>query len=89
MSSELGAALGIAILGSIATAVYRAGAPAGADDTIGGVTDPALLDAARDAFTQGLQVAASVAAAVLVAAAIVAIAALRRVAAPQPAPAPV
>ena len=53
------------------------------------VTDPALLDSARDAFTQGLQVASSVAAAVLLAAAIVAVAALRRVPAAQPAAAEV
>jgi DHA2 family multidrug resistance protein-like MFS transporter len=89
-SAELGGALGIAILGSIATAVYRgaipAGAPAAARDTLGGAvaaseraSDPALLDTAREAFTQGLQVAASAGAAVLVAAAIVAAAMLRRV----------
>ena len=89
-SSELGGALGIAILGSIATAVYRgavpAGAPDGARDTLGGavaaserLSDPALLDSARDAFTDGLQVAASVGAVVLVVAAIVTAAMLRRV----------
>ncbi len=77
-SSELGAALGIAILGSIATAVYRGAAPDGAGETIGAVSDPALLDDAREAFTQGLVVASSVASAVLVAAALVAIATLRR-----------
>jgi DHA2 family multidrug resistance protein-like MFS transporter len=89
-SAELGGALGIAILGSIATAVYRgavpASAPDAARDTLGGavaaserLSDPALLDSARDAFTQGLQVAASLGAAVLVAAAVVAAAMLRRV----------
>jgi DHA2 family multidrug resistance protein-like MFS transporter len=88
-SSELGGALGIAILGSIATAVYRGAIPAGAPDpardTLGGavaasrrLSDPALLDTARDAFTQGLQVAASISAAVLVAAAIVTATMLRR-----------
>jgi DHA2 family multidrug resistance protein-like MFS transporter len=76
-SSELGGALGIAILGSIATAVYRAAAPAGAKDTIG-AADPAVLGAARDAFTQGMQVASGIAAAVLVAAAVVAVTMLRR-----------
>jgi DHA2 family multidrug resistance protein-like MFS transporter len=79
--SELGGALGIAILGSIATAVYRAGAPAGAKDTIGGAVatgDPAVVDGAREAFTQGMQVASSIAAAVLLAAAVVVLAMLRR-----------
>ncbi|HEX6388254.1 MAG TPA: MFS transporter [Solirubrobacteraceae bacterium] len=76
-SSELGAALGIAILGAIATAVYRAGAPDGAGETIGAVTDPALVEAARAAFTDGLQVASSVAAVVLLVAAVVAAATLR------------
>jgi MFS transporter, DHA2 family, multidrug resistance protein len=80
-SSELGGALGIAILGSIAAAVYRAGAPEGARDTIGGAVataDPAVADAACEAFTQGMQVAASIAAAVLVAAAVVVLAMFRR-----------
>jgi MFS transporter, DHA2 family, multidrug resistance protein len=76
-SSELGGELGIAVLGSIATAVYRAAAPAGAKDTIG-AADPAVLGAARDAFTQGMQVASGIAAAVLVVAAIVAVTMLRR-----------
>jgi DHA2 family multidrug resistance protein-like MFS transporter len=78
--AELGGALGVAILGSVGTAVYRNevddAVPAGvapetaeaARDTLGGATDAAgqlpdqlgavLLDAARDAFTQGLQAAA-------------------------------
>src|SRR4029453_18387977 len=78
-SSELGGALGIAILGSIGTAVYRGsvsdGIPRGvapdeadaARDTLGGAVAAAaelpdavaanLLEVARAAFTQGLQVA--------------------------------
>jgi DHA2 family multidrug resistance protein-like MFS transporter len=82
--AELGGALGIAILGSIGTAVYRnevsdtvpAGVPPAeaetARDTLGGavaaaerLTDPlgaALLDAAREAFVQGMQVTAVIAA---------------------------
>jgi MFS transporter, DHA2 family, multidrug resistance protein len=79
--SELGGALGIAVLGSIATAVYRAGAPVGAEDTIGGAVatgDGAVIDGAREAFTHGMQVASSIAAAVLVAAAFVVLAMLRR-----------
>ena len=79
-SSELGGALGIAILGSIATAVYRSAAPAGARDTIG-AADPAVLGAAREAFTQGMQVAASIAAVVLVVAAVVVVTMFRRPAA--------
>lgn len=76
-SSELGGALGIAILGSIGTAVYRASAPAGARDTIG-AADPSVLGAARDAFTQGTQVASGIAAVVLVVAAVVVVTMLRR-----------
>jgi len=79
-SSELGGALGIAILGSIGTAVYRSqmadevprGVPPAetetAKDTLGGAVETAgtlpgelgtgLLDAAREAFVQGLQIAA-------------------------------
>jgi DHA2 family multidrug resistance protein-like MFS transporter len=75
-SSELGVALGVAILGSIGTAVYRGqitetlppGLPeaqaAAASDTIvgadaaaeavGGGTGEALITAAREAFTSGL-----------------------------------
>jgi MFS transporter, DHA2 family, multidrug resistance protein len=77
-SSELGGALGIAILGTIGTAIYRSqvevpGAvpPDAADaarDTLGGAVATSgalpdalaadLLDSARDAFTDGVQVAA-------------------------------
>jgi DHA2 family multidrug resistance protein-like MFS transporter len=100
-SSELGGALGIAILGSIGTAVYRsavAGAvPAGvpphaaeaARDSLGGAVaaggrlpDPfaaELLRAAREAFTQGLQLTATISAAVVIAAGLLAVVALRRV----------
>ncbi|MGI5280163.1 MFS transporter [Streptomyces rochei] len=81
---ELGAALGIAVLGSIVTGVYRdftgpAGTPAAAHESLGGAVevaahlpDPtagALLDAARQAFVDGLTLAAGVGAAVLLAAA--------------------
>jgi DHA2 family multidrug resistance protein-like MFS transporter len=79
-SAEFGGALGIAILGSIGTAVYRSevvdAVPSGvphnaaeaARDTLGGAVAVAdelpdrlgagLLDAAREAFTQGLQLTA-------------------------------
>ncbi|WP_217254712.1 MFS transporter [Streptomyces sp. AC602_WCS936] len=81
---ELGAALGIAVLGSIVTGVYRdftgpAGTPAAAHESLGGAVEvaahlpapsaEALLDAARQAFVDGLTLAAGVGAAVLLAAA--------------------
>jgi MFS transporter, DHA2 family, multidrug resistance protein len=98
--TELGGALGIALLGSIATAVYRGQLtdtiPAGlephdadtARSTLAGATQlaetlPAHLDAplvnvARDAFTQGLHVAAIVSAAVAIAVAVLCATVLRR-----------
>ncbi|MFE1585701.1 MFS transporter [Streptomyces sp. NPDC058737] len=81
---ELGAALGIAVLGSIVTGVYRdftgpAGTPEAAHESLGGAveaaahlpgpTGQALLDSARQAFVDGLTLAAGVGAAVLLAAA--------------------
>jgi MFS transporter, DHA2 family, multidrug resistance protein len=91
-SSELGGALGLAILGTIGAAVYRAhtadAIPAAvpaeeaatASDTLGGAVEvadrlPPLLAAdvlapAREAFTQGLQVAATVSGILVVAAAV-------------------
>ncbi|GAA4793016.1 efflux MFS transporter LfrA [Actinomycetospora chlora] len=68
---ELGGALGTAVLGSLAAAVFtgRTGL-----ETLGGAVasglDPALLAAAREAFTAGLQVAAVLGAAVLAVAAV-------------------
>ena len=91
-SSELGGALGLAILGTIGTATYRsnvtdaipaelpADASATASDTLGGAVEVAarlpqplatdVLEPAREAFTQGLQVAATVSGILVVAAAI-------------------
>jgi len=85
-ATELGGALGIAILGAIGTAVYRTmlddtlprGLPSSvgepARDTLGGAVEAArrlteqraddLLHAAREAFTQGLEIAALVGAAI-------------------------
>ncbi len=99
--SELGGAIGIAVLGSIGTAIYRgqvadavlAGAPAQAAEAaraaLGGAVAAAgqlpdqlgapLLAAARDAFTQGLQVAAGISAGVVIGGAILAGVLLRRV----------
>ncbi|MEU4620117.1 MFS transporter [Actinoplanes sp. NPDC023801] len=92
-ATELGSALGIALLGSVAAAVYgsrMAGAdvPAGAGDTVGGAVDAAaalpagpgaqLLASARAAFTDGMQAAAYASAALLVVIAAVTVLSLRR-----------
>jgi MFS transporter, DHA2 family, multidrug resistance protein len=99
--TELGGALGIAILGSLGTAVYRnalanhlpAGVPfeAGqiARDTLGAAvivarqlpdqTGLALLTSARDAFVQGLHLAAGISAAIAIGAAVMAVTLLRHV----------
>ncbi|MGW0760606.1 MFS transporter [Streptomyces sp. NPDC002814] len=84
---ELGAALGIALLGSIVTGVYRgfagpAGTPDAAHESLGGAveaasgmpaqTSAAMLDAARQSFVDGLALAAGAGAAVLLAAAVAA-----------------
>ncbi len=81
---ELGAALGIALLGSVVTGVYRdfnapPGTPAEAHESLGGAvetaaslptpTGDALLNAAREAFTDGIALAAGAGAVVLLAAA--------------------
>ena len=79
---ELGAALGIALLGSIVTGVYRdfsapTGTPAAAYESLGGAvevatgmpadTGQAMLFSAREAFVDGLTLATGVGAAVLLA----------------------
>jgi DHA2 family multidrug resistance protein-like MFS transporter len=91
-SSELGGALGLAVLGTIGTAVYRgrtgdavyaelpADAAAAASDSLGGAVVVAeglphllatdVLEHAREAFTQGLQVAATVSGGLVLAAAL-------------------
>ncbi|GGT19130.1 MFS transporter [Streptomyces chromofuscus] len=84
---ELGAALGIALLGSIVTGVYKdfvapAGTPQAAHESLGGAveaaaglpasTSEALLDAARQSFVDGLTLASSVGALVLLSAAVAA-----------------
>ena len=94
--AELGGALGIALLGSIGTAVYRAelegalrpGLPdqaaSAARDTLGGAVGEAdslpapVLEAAADAFVQGLQLAALTGAVLMAATAAVAALVLRR-----------
>jgi MFS transporter, DHA2 family, multidrug resistance protein len=99
-SSELGGALGLALLGTLGTAVYRdhtadqipanvpSDAAASASDTLGGAVEVAarlpqalaadLLEPAREAFTQGLQVAATVSGLLMVAAAVMIAQLLRR-----------
>jgi DHA2 family multidrug resistance protein-like MFS transporter len=102
-SNEFGGALGLAILGSVGTAVYRSGMSSSSDlsgldasatevagDTLAGAVAVAatlpdgagapLLAAARDAFTDGLQATAVVAAAIVVVGAVLAAVLLRRVA---------
>ncbi|MCW7940994.1 MFS transporter [Streptomyces hygroscopicus] len=84
---ELGAALGIALLGSIVTGVYRdftgpIGTPAVARESLGGAvesaaamptaTGQALLSSAREAFVHGLTLATGAGAAVLLATAVAA-----------------
>jgi len=108
--SELGGALGIAVLGSIGTAIYRnrmaaalpEGLPGAASDdalhTLGGAVAVAqqldmplaaeLLDAARSAFTTGLQIAAATSALLAVALAVVVVGTLRRVGSGGEPPAP-
>ncbi|MEU6423111.1 MFS transporter [Streptomyces spiralis] len=90
---EFGGALGMAVLGSVGTAIYRheipSAAPAPAHETLGGAlavagqlpgrAGEALVTAARAAFTDGMRGAAVAAAAVLVVAAIAAATTLRRV----------
>ncbi|WP_369249368.1 MFS transporter [Streptomyces sp. R41] len=91
--AEFGGALGMAVLGSIGTAVYRheipAGAPAPAHETLGGAlavarqlpggAGQALATAAREAFTSGMQAAAVAGAVLLLGAAVLATATLRKV----------
>ncbi|MER5406778.1 MFS transporter [Streptomyces sp. NPDC002769] len=91
--AEFGGALGMAVLGSIGTAVYRHGIPSDAPDaareTLGGAlavahrlpgdTGGALVRAAREAFTDGMHAAAITGAVLLLGAAVLASATLRRV----------
>ncbi|MCX4829515.1 MFS transporter [Streptomyces sp. NBC_01016] len=91
--AEFGGALGMAVLGSIGTAVYRHGvpadAPAAAHETLGGAlavagqlpgdAGRALTAAAREAFTNGMQAAAIAGAVVLLAAAVLSVTTLRKV----------
>ncbi|MFG1667334.1 MFS transporter [Streptomyces sp. Y7] len=86
--AEFGGALGMAVLGSIGTAIYRHeipdSAPEAARETLGGalaVADgtPGLATVAREAFTSGMQGAAIAGAVLLAGAAVLAVVTLRRV----------
>ncbi|MGW4364259.1 MFS transporter [Nocardia takedensis] len=80
-SFELGNALGLALLGSLAALVFRSGgdyaATLGETIEIAG-TDTALSDAARASFVDGLHVATTVGAGLLVVMAVIAFVATRR-----------
>jgi DHA2 family multidrug resistance protein-like MFS transporter len=84
-SSELGGALGLAILGSIGAAIYRGGIPAHAPETIGDAVSTPFAGVAQDAFGSALTVTASISAAALSVTALVAFVLLRRSAAAAPA----
>lgn len=102
-AAELGGALGLAALGSIGVAIYRAGvdagfpgAPEAARDTLGGAVAVAgevpggagLLSVAQESFVAGLQLTSLVAAVIAAAIAVVAAVALREPAPPAPAACP-
>ncbi|MFC4336155.1 MFS transporter [Salininema proteolyticum] len=88
---ELGGALGVAVLGSVATAVYQselADAPASARQTLAGALETAggmepeaggeLVSRAQQAFTDSLDVAAFIGAGLLIAVGTVVVLVLRR-----------
>ncbi|MGY1497337.1 MFS transporter [Streptomyces sp. QTS52] len=91
--AEFGGALGMAVLGSIGTAVYRhdipASAPAPAQETLGGAlavaqrlparTGDALIATAREAYAHGMQAAAIAGVVLLLGAAVLAARTLRGV----------
>jgi DHA2 family multidrug resistance protein-like MFS transporter len=83
--AELGGALGIALLGSIGTAIYRA--DGGTGETLGDAL-PGTIDTATQAFTHGMQVAAVAAAILMAAMAVVAARLLRTPAEPEAKPQP-
>ncbi|MBB3664023.1 DHA2 family multidrug resistance protein-like MFS transporter [Prauserella sediminis] len=89
---ELGGALGTAVLGSVAMAIYHSGVPAGtpaaARETLGGAVAAAqqlppaqaeaLLDTAREAFVAGMRISAVAGTVLLVLTAVQAMVLLRR-----------
>ncbi|WP_018682451.1 MFS transporter [Actinokineospora enzanensis] len=89
--SELGGALGMAILGTIGAAIYRsdmADTTQSAPDTLGAAIatgDPTIIAAGRAAFTHGMTITATAAAVIAAVLALVAYRALRHLPAPAPA----
>ncbi|MGR4882303.1 MFS transporter [Streptomyces sp. LARHCF249] len=95
---EFGGALGMALLGSLATAVYRAdladsepavretlGGAVATAQQLGGAAGEQVLALAREAFVHGMQYAAWGGTALLLAAAVLAAALMRGIEAPAPA----
>ena len=86
---QAGAALGVAVLGSVLAGTYTGNLPAGAAEH---VSDPELTAAAQEAFTDGMALACTVGACVVTLAAVVATLVMRDRAPsavhPEPAPAP-
>jgi MFS transporter, DHA2 family, multidrug resistance protein len=88
-SAELGAALGIALLGSVSTAFYRgamSSAPSEARATLAGAMEfaqsgggPSLALAAREAFTSSLNLVALISAALVLITSVTTLGILRRV----------
>lgn len=90
---ELGVAMGVAMLGSLTTLVYRDqmrftegpdGAPSAAGESLAGAmstpqASPPLLAQAKEAFTSGLNISATVTGAVILALAILAAVVLRHI----------
>ncbi|MBP2582019.1 DHA2 family multidrug resistance protein-like MFS transporter [Streptomyces sp. PvR006] len=83
---DLGLALGIAVTGSVAVAVYRGGipadAPAAAHESVGAaltLPDEGLREQAREAFTTALQSASALSAAFALVTAVVVLTLLRKV----------
>lgn len=83
---DLGLALGIAVTGSVAVAVYRSGipgdAPAAARESLGGaaaVAGEGLLATAREAFTTAVQSASALSAGFALLTAVLVVALLRKV----------
>jgi DHA2 family multidrug resistance protein-like MFS transporter len=85
-SGVLGGALGVAVLGSVGAAVYRARAPEAAGETLGEAVERGigpLREAAEAAFVDGLVVMAVISGALMVLVAAATLAVLRRAGADQ------
>jgi DHA2 family multidrug resistance protein-like MFS transporter len=81
-SNEFGYALGIAVLGSVVTAVYRSRMDGRGGNSLGEAVSQGLpadvLDQARDGFTSGLHLAAAITALALTGVAILLAVTLRK-----------